>query len=233
MRFFATIVRPLTLLLLLAAVWSGAPAQTPPIYVPDLRGSTLPRAIAMLERIGLQRGSVSQQSSRLPAGTVISQFPRAGTPAQLRGRVDIVLSEARSTVPDVTGRTVIQADQILEKAGLRRGAVTQQRSPSRAGTVISQSPRPSTPAQPGMTVDLVVAAGQPDVPDLTGRTLRQAIALLRQAGLERGIVSQLPSESPAGTVISQFPRAGTTVQLGRMVNLTIASAAPPAEEPAP
>lgn len=215
------------------------PAQVGPIYVPDLSGRTLDQAVSLLERNGLRRGSVTEQPSGLPAGTVISQFPRPGTRAQSGELVDIVLAESRaaSTVPDVTGQTLFRVEEILSSQGLRRGTVTREQSVQRPGTVISQSPRPGTPAQPGMMVDLVIAADRPGVPDLLGRTLQQAVTLLRAAGLQRGIVSSEESNQLAGTVIAQFPPAGTAVQPGTMINLTLAipqrlpPEEPPAEEP--
>lgn len=220
------------------ALLVGAPvhlvAQTGTIYVPDLTGATLTQAVSMLERVGLQQGSVTEQASTMPAGTVINQFPRAGTIAQPRERVDIVLAEAQLTVPDLTGRTVFQAEAILQRLGLRRGAVLQTQAVGTPGTIVSQSPRANTPASPGMTVDLVVVTDQPLVPDLTGYTLQQADAMLTKAGLQRGIVTREPSEQVEGTVISQFPRAGTTAYPGRQVNLTLASGEKPVpESPAP
>jgi serine/threonine-protein kinase len=222
----------LVLLALAVLTARGVSAQT--IYVPDLQGATLARAVSMIERAGLQQGSVTEQLSTMPAGTVISQFPRPGTRAQPRERVDIVLAKAGLVVPDLTGRTVLQAEAILRGLGLRRGAVSRTQSVGTPGTVVSQSPRANTPASPGMTVDLVVVADDPQVPDLTGYTLPQADAMLKGAGLERGVVTREPSEQRAGTVISQFPRPGTTAYPGRQVNLTLSSGEPPVPEgPAP
>lgn len=225
---------PRTIAWMALAAMMPLPVSAQTIYVPDLQGVTLTRAVSMLEQAGLQQGSVTEQSSTMPAGTVIGQFPRAGTIAQPRERVDMVVAQAGLTVPDLTGRTVLQAEAILQRLGLRRGAVAETQSVGTPGTIVSQSPRPNTPASPGTTVDLVVVGNRPEVPDLIGRTLEQAVAMIQAAGLQRGIIYRQASTQVAGTVISQSPLPGATAYAGMQVNLTLASGEQPVpERPAP
>lgn len=62
------------------------------------------------------------------------------------------------------------------------------------------------------------------VPSLSGRTLADARRILSGAGLTLGEVAELPVERPAGTVFLQRPAAGTQVQRGATVAVTLAQA---------
>ena len=60
-------------------------------------------------------------------------------------------------VPDLTGLTVGQSAEILEKSRLRPGRVARQPSNSQPDTVIGQNPPPETEVRPGSRVALIVA----------------------------------------------------------------------------
>jgi beta-lactam-binding protein with PASTA domain len=68
------------------------------------------------------------------------------------------------------------------------------------------------------------------VPSLAGRTVEEAREILAAARLTLGEVSELAVQRPAGTVFLQSPAAGSTVQPGQPVAVTIARA--PAAAPA-
>jgi len=66
------------------------------------------------------------------------------------------------------------------------------------------------------------------VPDLTGKTQKEAEAALKEANLKLGKVSTQVSDDPAiaGKVISQNPIAGSISPKGKSVDITIATTAP-------
>jgi serine/threonine-protein kinase len=64
------------------------------------------------------------------------------------------------------------------------------------------------------------------VPDVTGKDLTQAQALLTKAGLTPGETRERNDPKPAGTVIRQQPQAGNSVKEGRPIILTLSLGEP-------
>jgi hypothetical protein len=64
------------------------------------------------------------------------------------------------------------------------------------------------------------------VPDVEGRSLRQARRELRETGLTV-TVSKRPSDETAGTVLVQRPISGLDVRPGRTIRLVVAKPKPP------
>jgi beta-lactam-binding protein with PASTA domain len=137
----------------------------------------------------------------------------------------------------------------LERAGLVTGGVENALASDRpAGTVLRQSPAPGAETEKGRAVDIVVATpSQPTsrltprptpgssssvlVPDVTRRDSREATSALKRVGLLPLIRESDVARGPVGTVVSQQPAAGTSVEQAKGVTL-IVRAAPPATDPA-
>jgi beta-lactam-binding protein with PASTA domain len=143
------------------------------VSMPTVVGLTQEAAQSALSRVGLSVGTVSMvDSSTVPAGTVTSQSPTAGTSVPANSVVDLVVSSSPTTitVPNVVGQNQANAQAAITAAGLSVGTVSMASScivPT--GVVISQSPSVGTSVAPGSAVDLVVSSGQdtsPPVPDL-------------------------------------------------------------------
>jgi beta-lactam-binding protein with PASTA domain len=147
------------LFLLLAA--AGCPLFR--TTVPDVVGMTREAADSALAAADLRTGTVTEQfSETVPAGTVISQNPAAGTRVRRGSAVDLAVSKGpeRVSVPDVVGMTEAAAEAALTTARLTVGNVTQEYHETvPAGTVISQNPAAGTSVAPGTAVDLVVSQG--------------------------------------------------------------------------
>ena len=80
---------------------------------------------------------------------------------------------------------------------------------------------------------IVSLRGSVDVPDVAGKTQTEAAQALEAAGLEVGAVAEASDpEAPAGAVIRQDPAAGTKVDKGSAVDLTLSSGPGMAEVPA-
>jgi serine/threonine-protein kinase len=94
------------------------------------------------------------------------------------------------------------------------------------GAIIVSDPPAGAQLRRGETVALQVAkaveAVQVAVPSLRGRSLGSARAALEQAGLVLGAVRKGSDDNAAdGAVLKQDPSAGTQVQKGAVVNVTI------------
>ena len=142
--------------------------------------------------------------------------------------ITIWLTSVPSTnVPDLAGKTLPQADQLLNKAALRRGTTVDKATgqPVTSGTVVNQSPPAGAEAEEGSAVDVVVELEPARLPDLGGKPEAEAKKMLEQSGLTLGgITRQQTAASAPGTVIAQRPAAGSPFNPGDKVYLTVAEA---------
>jgi eukaryotic-like serine/threonine-protein kinase len=132
------------------------------------------------------------------------------------------VSETR--VPDVVGMAAGAADELLSARKLRM--VVQERKPDERiakDAVISQTPLAQSRVSAGFEVSVVVSSGPSEkkVPALTGQTFENARLALEQAGLVLGLVSEV-DEGEAGTVTASVPIAGTEVEPGSAVAISVA-----------
>jgi serine/threonine-protein kinase len=130
------------------------------------------------------------------------------------------------TVPEVTGLTVPQAKRALSEANLQLGTETPQASDTvPEGNIIDQRPEARAQVDEGGSVDVTVSTGveEATVPSLVGLSLNEASTALREAGLELGDTTPVPSEDPQGTVVRVSPKEGETVPAGSKVDLRYAS----------
>ena len=189
--------------------------------VPALAGTTRAAAERAVAAVGLRVGTVTQEYSDEPRGTVLSSTPAKGTRLRPGTAVALVVSKGVEmlAVPDVTRRTSAQAQALLREAGFTAGVELTYSDDVPAGEVVAQSPA-SGSAPRGSQVALTVSRG-PDlveVPDLRGRTRDEATALLEGAGLEPRALD-LPDGS--GAVLTQSPAPGTRVRRGSAVTFYV------------
>jgi eukaryotic-like serine/threonine-protein kinase len=135
-------------------VSAGAAKKT----VPDLTGRQEAAAVSALASAGLS-SNVKEVQSTEPAGQVVSQSPPAGTQVAPGTQVTLSVSEGGSSVPNVIGKTVAEATQLLESKGFQVNQVTGNApAGTTPGTVYSMSPSPGSSAQAGATITIDVAA---------------------------------------------------------------------------
>jgi serine/threonine-protein kinase len=93
--------------------------------------------------------------------------------------------------------------------------------------VISTDPKADTSLRPGETVTVVVSKGRAPitVPDLSGKNINEARAILQQLGLA-AVESYKDNEAPADTVIGQSPKAGSGVEKDAEVKLDVSKGPP-------
>ncbi|MBF1150648.1 MAG: Stk1 family PASTA domain-containing Ser/Thr kinase [[Eubacterium] sulci] len=114
----------------------------------------------ILSKYGYKLGKVSYEESYETPGTIIKQSPDAGTTAEKKTSVDIVISKAKSkaTVPNLNGMTYDQAESALQSLGFSVGRVTEEENNGfTAGTVFKQYPAANSEYQTGSTVDIWIA----------------------------------------------------------------------------
>ena len=141
-----------------------------------------------------------------------------------------------TSVPNVVGMLLSLATTTLTDAHLLVGNLVPQHNALPVGTVLAQSPVAGTTVQSGTRVNLAVSDGTGSagitttVPNVIGLGLTPAGNAIIAAQLVVGTVTRQQNQATAGTVLSQSPTSGTTVNIGSAVNLVV-SDGPPVTQP--
>ena len=133
-------------------------------------------------------------------------------------------------VPNLEGLSEKAAETALTEAGFKFEWVKEGRYSSQvpAGMVLVQMPKAGRTAKIGRTVRLTKSLGLRKViiPDLRGKSQKQADISLVRAGLVNGGTIQGAHQSiPRGAVIRTIPLAGDTVRVGDTVKVVISAGA--------
>jgi len=132
------------------------------VTVPNLSSVPLEEAQRRLAEMGLKVGSITEQSSdSIAKGSVISTFPSPDTIAREGTIIDLVISTGKGavTVPNVLGRRLGEAKDILERAGLRVGSIDYVCDVEKLFDIIlRQNPRPGKSVPKSTAVNLTINA---------------------------------------------------------------------------
>ena len=134
-----------------------------------------------------------------------------------------VFSRDTVKVPDVTGKTVVEAQQILENAGFSITLKEAYDDKVTPGLVLKQDPEGNEMRKEGSAVYLTVSKGieMVEVPNLTGKTLADAQKMLERKELALGKVETVFRDDGSGLVIEQSPKANEKIEHGTKINLVI------------
>ncbi len=140
-----------------------------------------------------------------------------------------------TTVPLVVGLTRQEATEDLLNAHVRP-TVIEVASLEPKDTVLSQSVDPGTEVSQGAPVEIEVSSGIPPVvalPDLTLKTVAEAIDILRTIEAESGVILSLeqitqPTADPnlVGKILAQTPAPGSSMQTGSLIRVVVGVEAP-------
>ncbi|MER5258618.1 MULTISPECIES: Stk1 family PASTA domain-containing Ser/Thr kinase [unclassified Streptomyces] len=197
----------------------------PKVAVPSVIGLDIDEATEKLEADKYQlRVKPNPVESPETPGEVLEQDPTSGTEVQKGSTItlDVAKEAAKSTVPDVTGKTCAEAKAQLQSNDLTGTCEEEESDSVDPGKVISQSLPPQSQADPGSTVTLKVAkaAEKTTVPALAGQKLKDARKAIEDAGLTVGTITG-PQEDDALVVLSD-PPANQEVAPDTAINLTTA-----------
>lgn len=196
------------------------------IAVPDVKGKTLVEAEAILKDNNLDFTLKEEFDAKVPTGTVIKQSPGAGSHVKAGRKIQLTVSKGAEpgVVPDLKGKNLAEATEMLHAAKLAVGKVTVQYKEGAAqGAVLSQDIEAGKKVAAGTKVDLVVniSKGQSVVPDLKGLTLSDARERLSSMGLMVGSVTTKEDSAPKGTVIGAELEFGKVLSEGSVVTLIV------------
>lgn len=134
-----------------------------------------------------------------------------------------VFSRETVKVPDVTGKTVVEAQKILENAGFSITLKEAYDDKVTPGLVLEQDPAGDEMRKEGSAVYLTVSKGieMVEVPNLTGKTLADARKMIERKELALGKVETVFRDDGSGLVIEQSPKANEKIEHGSKVNIVI------------
>ena len=199
-------------------------AGPPPADVPGVVGIPFPDAEAQLVAAGFKVAKEETESVGQPADLVIGQSPERGRKVDEGSTVTLTVSSAFLTLPDVVGKTRVEATAAMQSKGIAvQFAETDSDQPP--GTVLSMFPGagaqvPKADARVGLEI-----AKEPPVPipDVAGKDQVTASAELGAAGFTVR-AQQAPSDTvPVGSVIGTDPPAGTPLSKGSEITLIVSS----------
>ncbi|AII07406.1 serine/threonine-protein kinase [Rhodococcus wratislaviensis] len=207
---------------------SSGPEQ---VKVPRLAGLTQQEAQQELNAVGLR---LDTAVARAPSDVsdvdkVIEQNPSSGASISLDSEVAVTLGTGpeQIRIPDVTGQKVEVAQANIEGAGFKV-QIQNIDSGVPKGQVVSTDPVGGSSAAKGDTIQIRVSNGNNiEMPDLTGKTVSQALAELRSAGwsgssasLNQTQTSTLDPEM-VGKIISQEQPPGSEITKNGVVSVGV------------
>ncbi len=206
---------------------SKGPTKT---SIPKVKNLTVDAATQLLSGLGFIV-STEEVESDLPPGTVVDSDPKEKTVFTSGGPVKLTVSKGKDlvTVPTVAGDDLVTAKSKLTDARLGFGGTRNQASATVAvGSIVGSDP--SGQVKSGTSITLLVSTGPEKIkmPNVIGQTEDAARAALTAKGLEVGdtTTKSLPAGDPNdGRVTATSVTAGTMVDAGTIVNLTVGVAA--------
>jgi beta-lactam-binding protein with PASTA domain len=206
------------------------------IALPAIVGQSASTAQAALDDDFDLQDPQYQFSADVPKDTVIAATGRGagGTTVDLSSvteygeRGPVTLTVSLGAVPDVTGKTVGQAQAALEAVGLTLGTQDSRYSDDvPTGQVLSASAH-DDPAVKGTAVDVVVSKGPTPItlPEVEGASINQATSTLEALGLKvsypdcTNVLCSFYDWKANLPVKSTDPAPGTTVHKGDTITLS-------------
>jgi beta-lactam-binding protein with PASTA domain len=204
------------------------------VKVPGVIGFEIFQAKQILSASRLMPGEIVEIPANQQQQIVVRQFPAEGSFVSPGSLVKLYVSSgqgaARVYVPDLIGKSLEQAAEVLKSNNLVFGSLKESFSEETEGIVVSQSPIPGTQVGPGAAIDLIYTVKKL-VPDLIGRQLEDAVMLLRIVDIPVGKVTDRKSPGEPGTILDQSLPAGSEVRPGTEMDLVKSIPVPPESVP--
>ena len=212
------------------------------LEMPDVTGMTEDEATAALEDEGFVVQTANYYVDDVETGLVAGQLPNAGETVEPGSQVGILVSLGKAPeetvmvkVPDVTGQTEKDAVSAITAVGLTVRIYYDTNDTVPQGDVIDQEPVGGSEIAISSSVIILVSQGtQPkppapttiQVPEVGGMTEANAKKALSDAGLKAESTSVYSDTVVSGSVVGQFPSAGTSVLAGSAVGIAVSQGQP-------
>jgi len=132
------------------------------------------------------------------------------------------VSSPERVVPDVIGKKLADVEKLLSEKNLEpviSDTTYDEKYPK--GTILLQKPIAGERVKIGRRIYLFVSGGDPVVyvPDLKGKSIRDAKFSLERLGLLLGQVEDVPSDNPKDMIFDQQFAPGTVLKKGESVDV--------------
>lgn len=207
---------------------------TKKITLDDYEGRSFDDVKKELIDLGFDEDRIKEElesSDDVDEGDIISQSPAAGrevSPAEDEITFKVSSGPDSFAMDNYYGMTEADARAALTSRGVDRSQieVNYQSSSQPSGTIIAQAPATGeTVVTSQTTITLTVSSGQEmvNVPRIVGKSQADAEADLNEAGLDSTFEEEdgYNDSVPAGHVVRVSPGAGTSVEVGSTVMVTI------------
>ncbi|MEV0480496.1 Stk1 family PASTA domain-containing Ser/Thr kinase [Streptomyces sp. NPDC050508] len=191
----------------------------PKVVVPSVVGQSLDDATTTLTADKYQfKVETQQKVSGEDPGTVLEQNPKLGAQVQ-KGTVitlTVAKAEAKSTVPDVSGKSCDDAKAQMTQNNLVGNCTEVDTNDSNlVGKVVSTDPAIGTQVTKNSTVNIQIGkSSQTQVPNVVAQTVKNAKQILQQNGFNNIQFADGSDQSDNAIVTQVDPGAGNTVDPG-------------------
>ena len=224
--FFAIII---VIILLIDKLFLPWYVDSPETVVPDVVGMEDTVAIKLLQYYGFEPLVIdTTYGERYPAGIIFLQKPTDGKIVKVGRQIYLFVSGGAHviSVPQLIGKTMLDAKFALERIGLKLGRVTQLPSDKPKDMIFDQQYAEGTTLKKGERVNISVSAGRSGgsiiVPNLIGQSLEQAESILASKSLSIGKINfQISQTLLPNTVLDQYPSSGNKLNPGEKVDLFV------------
>ena len=175
-----------------------------------------------------------------PIVKFFAEHPKAKIPCMIAGGVVLFIvvfiianlifaGNAQVEVPNVVGKTGVEATKILEDKGLKVEVASEEEASSTIakGSVVKQDPegKKDNKLKKGEKVTITLSKGPEEIEleNLVGKELAEAKKILEKAGLTVKEEKENSANIVENHIISQEPAAGTLVKSGDEVTLKVSA----------
>ena len=230
--FFAIIFVLIVLIDKLILPWY---VDSPETVVPDVVGMKDTDAIELLQNSGFEPLVIdTTYGESYPEGIIFLQKPADKKIVKVGRKIYLFVSGGAHvvSVPQLVGKTMLDAKFALERIGLKLGRVTQLPSDKPKDMIFDQQFVEGTTLNKGQTVNISVSAGRSGgsiiVPNLIGKSLTQAESILTSKSLLIGKINFQTSQTLLpNTILDQYPSGGNKLNPGEKVDLFVTKSSEP------
>ena len=162
-----------------------------------------------------------------PKGTFTKQSPKGGSMAPKGSTVTVWFSSGPkdTAIPDVKGMNQQEARRTLEKAGFKvsPAASVEDSQDVPKDHVTRTDPAAGQSVAKGTSILIYISSGMTKVPDLSGKSKDDATKTLQSLHFNITIREQASNTVAKDMVISTDPAAGSSVQQGAMITVTVSN----------
>lgn len=209
------------------------------VTVPDLIDREISYSKRALNKLGLNYRILRRTSTQTSEDNVLRQVPPPGSRIMETRQVELYVSSGPELVevPDLTNKTLFESKNYLYRQDgggestvgpiLNLGSISRvYRNKTEEGEILLQNPKPESSVLRGSQVDVLVSKGEwprrTVIPDLVGKSVKNAKKIIERNKLEVGEIRHiLKEDKPPSVILRQSPPSGRITRRDRPISLTV------------